>query len=250
LENGSLSERMALLVSESRYGLSLPELVARTGWTEPEIVAAAGDAGLVVLVEPQFRALDPKWIQAKLESIQQSLKAFHRQKPLAAGMPKEELRGKELPDSPAFLLDALLARAKTIAAESDTVRLASHKVSLQQDEREAAAKIEAAFQSAGLAAPSTSEVLSKCGVEPGRAKTLLQILIRDKKLVRVSEDLVFHASAMQQLRELLARRKGARFAVPEFKEWTGISRKYAIPLLEFLDRERITRRDGDVRLVL
>jgi selenocysteine-specific elongation factor len=87
-------------------------------------------------------------------------------------------------------------------------------------------------------------------VEAGRAKTLLQIMIRDKKLVRVSEELVFHASAVQQLRELLARHKGARFGVPEFKEWTGISRKYAIPLLEFLDREHVTRRDGDARLVL
>ena len=55
----------------------------------------------------------------------------------------------------------------------------------------------------------------------------------------VSDDLVFHASAVQQLRELLAAHKGTRFAVPEFKEWTGISRKYAIPLLEFLDRERV-----------
>ena len=53
-----------------------------------------------------------------------------------------------------------------------------------------------------------------------------------------------------ELRELLARHKGERFRVPEFKEWTGISRKYAIPLLEFLDREKITRREGDERVVI
>ena len=75
-------------------------------------------------------------------------------------------------------------------------------------------------------------------------------LLREKRLVRITEDLVFHQSALGQLRELLARHKGERFRVPEFKEWTGISRKYAIPLLEFLDRERITRREGDERLVL
>jgi selenocysteine-specific elongation factor len=68
--------------------------------------------------------------------------------------------------------------------------------------------------------------------------------------VRVSEDLIFHASALDQLRALLASRKGARFSVGEFKDWTGVSRKYAIPLLEFLDRERITRREGDSRIVL
>src|SRR5207249_3993823 len=134
--------------------------------------------------------------------------------------------------------------------KGETVHLASHQVALKQDEADAAAKIESAFQNAGLAVPSTKEVLAKSGVETARARTLLQILLKEKKLVRVGEDLVFHASAIHALRSLLASHKGQRFAVPEFKDWTGISRKYAIPLLEFLDRERITRREGDVRVVL
>ena len=250
LEKGAARERIALLTGEARYGLSMAELVARTGLLESEIADAARDAGLVVLTQAQFWVIDPKWLEAKIESIQQTLKSFHRQKPLVAGMPKEELRGKELPQSPPFVLDALLARARTIAVEGETVRLASHRVSLQQDEQAATAKIENAFRSAGLTVPSTGEVLAQSGVEPARAKTLLQILLREKKLVRVSEDLVYHSSAVESLRGLLARYKGRRFAVPEFKEWTGISRKYAIPLLEFLDREHVTRRDGDVRLVL
>ena len=75
-------------------------------------------------------------------------------------------------------------------------------------------------------------------------------MLRDRRLVRITEDLVFHPSAIEKLRELLAARKGARFGVAEFKDWTGISRKYAIPLLEFLDREHVTRREGDARLVL
>jgi selenocysteine-specific elongation factor len=87
-------------------------------------------------------------------------------------------------------------------------------------------------------------------VEPKSARNILQLLLRDKRLVRVSDELVFHASAIRALRELLAKKKGARFAVPEFKDWTGVSRKYAIPLLEFLDREHVTRREGDARIVL
>ena len=130
------------------------------------------------------------------------------------------------------------------------MRLASHQISLKQDETEASAKIESAFQAAGLAVPSMNEVLGKSGVEANRARNILQLLLRDKRLVRISDELVFHASAIRSLRELLAKKKGARFAVPEFKDWTGISRKYAIPLLEFLDRERVTRRDGDSRVVL
>ena len=85
---------------------------------------------------------------------------------------------------------------------------------------------------------------------PKRARNILQLLLRDKRLVRINDELVFHASAIQSLRELLAKKKGARFAVSQFKDWTGISRKYAIPLLEFLDRERVTRREGDSRVVL
>ncbi len=115
---------------------------------------------------------------------------------------------------------------------------------------EASRRIEAAFDEAGLAVPALAEVLAKSGVEAARARTLLQMLLRDHKLVRVAEGLVFHASAIERLHATMAAHRGARFSVPEFKDWTGISRKYAIPLLEFLDRQRVTAREGDVRLVL
>ena len=101
--------------------------------------------------------------------------------------------------------------------------------------------------------PSVKEVLAKLAVEPKRGEKLLQILLREKSLVRVSAELIFHRNALAHLREqLLAhkRAKGDRLSVPVFKELAGITRKYAIPLLEYLDREHITLRDGDSRLVL
>lgn len=251
LETAPAAERIALLVSESPRGAGLPELVSRTGLLESEIRAAlTGNPAVIVLESPHFWTLDSRWAARQLEAVHEHLKRFHRQNPLLAGVSKEALRSKFFPDAPAWLMDALLARAKTLALDGDTVRLSSHKVALKQDETEATGKIEHAFRAAGLAAPPTPEVLAKSGVEAGRARTLLQMLLRDKRLVRVSDDLVFHASAIQSLRELLSKKKGQRFAVPEFKDWTGISRKYAIPLLEYLDRERITRRDGDARVVL
>ena len=148
------------------------------------------------------------------------------------------------------MLDALLARAKDIVAEGENVRLASHRVALKQDEEEATAKIEAHFRDGGLAVPSTPEVLAKSGVEAARARSLLQILLKNRKLVRVGDELIYHASAVEGLRKSLAARKGQKFSVAEFKDWTGVSRKYAIPLLEFLDREHVTRREGDQRVVL
>jgi selenocysteine-specific elongation factor len=230
--------------------MGMPELVARTGQLEAEIRKAAAKALVIVFEAPQFWLLDSKWAARQLETIHETLKQFHRKNPLVGGLSKEELRSKQLPGAPPWLMDALLARAKTLAVDGETVRLASHQISLKQDETEASAKIESAFQAAGLAVPSMNEVLGKSGVEGNRARNILQLLLRDKRLVRVSDELVFHASAIHSLRELLAKKKGARFAVPEFKDWTGISRKYAIPLLEFLDRERVTRREGDSRVVL
>ncbi len=251
LESAPLPERIALLARESRYGVGLPELVARTGLVEAEVRAAAGAAvSLTPLESPQFWLLDSEWVAKTLESLHEHLKQFHRQNPLLAGVSKEELRSKFLPGAPPWLMDALLARSKTLAAEGETIRLSSHKVALKQDEEQAAAKIEDAFRSAGLATPAVNEVLAKSGVDAARARTILQLLLRDKRLVRITNELVFHATAMQALRTLLAAKKGVQFAVPEFKDWTGISRKYAIPLLEYLDRVHITKRQGDGRIVL
>jgi selenocysteine-specific elongation factor len=250
LEPASPAEVVRLLVGESKNGMGMPELVARTGMLEKEIRAAAGSAGLIAIAEPQFWVLDAAWAGEKLASIQSLLKKYHRENPLQVGLSKEEVRSRELGDAPAFLLDALLARAKTITSKGEFVHLSSHQIALKQDENEAIAKIEAAFERAGLTVPSTNDVLANSGVESARGRTLLQILLREKKLVRVSDELVFHASALATLRSLLEKHKGQRFAVPDFKDWTGISRKYAVPLLEFLDREHLTRREGDQRVIL
>jgi selenocysteine-specific elongation factor len=134
--------------------------------------------------------------------------------------------------------------------EGELVRLASHRVVLRDDEALAREAIERAFELAGLETPELSEVLKRSGVELVRAKALLQSLLREKRLVRVGADLVFHMNVIALLRELMGKHKGETFNVGTFKEWTGISRKYAIPLLEFLDRERVTRRAGDARVVL
>jgi selenocysteine-specific elongation factor len=220
-------------IRESAYGMTNTELVARCGvhfasaWYE--------NRDRLARFQTTFRDV---------------LGRFHAAKPLLAGMPKEELRNAALPGSPAFLLDELLGRVPEIVTEGELVRLASHRISLKTDESAATQKIESLFRDAGLAVPSMVEVLAKSGVEPPRARSLFQILLRERKLIKINEELVFHASALEALRDILAARTGTRFSVMDFKTWTGISRKYAIPLLEFLDREHVTRREGDSRIVL
>ncbi len=119
---------------------------------------------------------------------------------------------------------------------------------------EAAAKdqIAKAFERAGLAVPDAKQVLSGLKVDRARAEKILKILLKDGTLVRVTQDLIFHSQALARLKEMVARRKtlSNRMDVAVFKEVTGLTRKYAIPLLEYLDRERVTRRVGDERIIL
>jgi selenocysteine-specific elongation factor len=243
---GDAAARIALLVREAAFGMGMAELVARTGMSEREVAAAAAKAPLVAIAQPQPWYVDRAWMQAERERIVRTVREFHQKSPLLPGIARQELRG----GAPVFVLDALLAEGKEVVAEGELVRSRGHKLVLKEDEEQARSKIERAFEEAGLAVPAVAEVLAKSGVEASRARSLLQILLREKRLVRISEELVFHQTAIGQLRELLGRHKGERFRVPEFKEWTGISRKYAIPLLEFWDREKITRREGDERVVI
>ncbi|MFN7993165.1 MAG: selenocysteine-specific translation elongation factor [Bryobacteraceae bacterium] len=250
LAEASPPEKLALLVRESKYGIGAAELLARTGCLERDIEAAASSAPVVHLKHPQSWFVDRAWFQAARDRLLKAVREFHQKNPLLPGIPKQDLRNRELPDSPPFLIDALLAQSKEIAVEGENVRLGTHKLVLKQDEEQARAAIERAFEQAGLTVPALAEVLAKSGVETARARSLLQILLREKRLIKVGDDLVFHHTAMQKLREMLGAHKGSRFNVGTFKDWTGISRKYAIPLLEYLDRERVTRREGDERAVL
>jgi len=250
LAGPDVSARISLLVRESEFGLGMPELVARTGLTEPEIASAASRAPLVALAQPQPWYVDRGWFQSVRSRLVQAVRAFHRENPLLPGISRQDLRSRELPGAPPFVLDALLASAGELAVEGEMVRLRTHTLVLKEEEAEARAAIERAFEQAGLTTPAVAEVLARSGVGAARARTLLEILLREKRLVRISDDLVFHQSALEKLRSELATRRPARFNVGTFKEWTGISRKYAIPLLEYLDRSRVTRREGDERMIL
>lgn len=249
LASATPAHRVALLVQESAHGMSVSQLVAWTGLLPGEIRDIAKVGPFLYLPDSQDWLVSRAWTDRKLENLQQSLSEFHRANPLQPGMPKEQLRSRVLAEAPPFLFDALLSLDKSIVLDGEFVRAASHRVAFKADEQQALDRIEVLFRQADLAVPSTAEVLLKSGISPDRSRQLLQILLRDRKLVRVSADLVFHHAALDRLRRILASRKGQRFTVADFKDWTGLSRKYAIPLLEFLDRERVTHRAGDFRIV-
>lgn len=134
----------------------------------------------------------------------------------------------------------------------DLARLPGHGVVMKDEEAESKKKIEDTFASAGLKVPALSEVMAGLKVDKVRAQKIVTLLLRDKVLIKVSDELVFHRSALEALlRQMAAYKvKSAKIDVAKFKELTDVTRKYAIPLLEYLDRERVTRRVGDAREIL
>jgi selenocysteine-specific elongation factor len=111
--------------------------------------------------------------------------------------------------------------------------------------------VAAAYEASGLAAPSAVEVASHLKLSDGEMRRLMTLLLRAKTLIRMGTDeLYIHRTALEGLRAQILELHGQVLDVARFKQITGLSRKYAIPLLEYLDRERITRKDGDRRIVL
>jgi selenocysteine-specific elongation factor len=178
---------------------------------------------------------------------------FHQENPLVAGVSKEELRDRVRASSEVFTA-ALerLVRENKLEAVGEVVHLPGRSVVLKDEEAESQKIIEHAFASAGLKAPALKDVLAGLKVDKARAQKIVTLLLRDKVLVKVSEDLVFHRDALLDLRKLMSseKLKFPKIDVARFKEVTGVSRKYAIPLLEYLDREHVTRRVGDERVIL
>ena len=239
-----LRGRLALYAHEAEAGIPLREAVARTGVLSEELLVEAGRAGLAVLKGEQTLLVPIERIRDAARSLVSRIDEFHRANPLAPGMPRRQT------GLTAALLGAALETSPEIAAEGEVLRLKSFRVRLQGEEDEALRKMESLFRDGGLAVPSEAEALASSSLDVRRARSILQLLLKQGTLVRVSPELIYHASAVVRVKELLASHRGQPFSVPEFKEWTGISRKYAIPLLEFLDRLHVTQRQGDKRIVV
>jgi selenocysteine-specific elongation factor len=260
IQRGDSAQILAGMVERAPLGLELRDIVARTGWMETEarqIAKKLANSGQVRIVSIERFALVPEkvFIEAS-RKIAGRVDTFHKENPLLPGILREDLRsslGRRVrPETFRAALEALVAE-KRLELQGELVKRAGAAISLQPEEARAKDQIEAAFAGAGLAVPAVKEVLGGLRVEAKRAEKLLQILLRDRYLVRVTPELIFHREALALLRQRLAgfkKSNGDRISVSAFKDLTGITRKYAIPLLEYLDRERVTRRAGDERVIL
>ncbi len=240
-------------------GLTLSEATVETGWSagviQKYLAEAIGQGRVIRVGERLVHA--PALEGLKLFAVR-TVEEFHKKNPLVAGISREQLR--ETVAAPPEVLGAaldLLAKERKLETADELVRLPGRGVVMKDDEAESKKIIEKAFSSAGLQVPALNNVLTGLKVDKTRAQKIVTLLLREKVLIKVSEELVFHQSALAELRKQLAAYKAkatvagvAKIDVGKFKELTGVSRKYAIPLLEYLDRERVTRRVGDERVML
>ena len=260
LARGDRESIVEALVGQAKGGaVTGARLVALTGWRETDVQAAAEKltaAGKLrrVSASPLLVAGAARWAELRAAALA-AVDAFHKKEPLLPGLSKEELRERVFARAEALfepLVTELVAQ-KELELAGDVVRRPGRAVTLSREEEEARKIIEQAFAKAGLTVPAVKDVLAKTAVEAKRAQKIVNILVREGVLVKVTEDLLFHRAALERLNELLRgykQKKGERIAVPAFKELTGVTRKYAIPLLEYLDRQKLTRRVGDERLIL
>ena len=251
MQNGSPEEVLSARVARrGAIGLRLADVPAEMNIWPADAAKLAAAAGVVhfnqMLIAPTAYA------KAKADVIE-SVRKFHDANPLVSGMSKEELRDRvNLGPEVFYSVLGKLAEEKKLEIAGELVHLPGRGVVMKDEETESKKTIEEAFASTGLKVPSLKEVLAGLKVDKIRAQKIVTLLLRDKVLVKISDELVFHHSALTNLRRKIAALKTMtpKIDVARFKDMTGVSRKYAIPLLEYLDRERVTRRVGDERVIL
>ena len=255
-ERGVADAVGAMIDERGIVGLPVAALTSRAGVTPDAVgelvrrlveqgrAARAGD----VLVAPGVLA-------GLTQRLLEKVGAYHRAEPLLEGLPREEARerlfGRADPAVFDRVLQDLVAAGHIVAR--DRLALTSHELSLSEDETHARDTIERVLRLAGLRPPDLASLSVAAGLEPAVTDRMVKLLVRQKVLVRV-ETLLLHSDALQRLKEEVVALKAASgeratIDVSAFKARHGISRKFAIPLLEYLDRERITRRVGEVRVV-
>ncbi len=242
-ERGAGGMRRTALVS--RAGLDPHDGAA----IESQLVAA----GKVVAVGETLVA--GHVLEALGARLAAAVAAHHAAAALSGGLPREEARERLFKGAAPAVFEHIVAdlvRRGAIAG-GDRLTSAGHELQLSADETRAREAIERILRDGNLAPPAIAEIVAAAGVTPAVVERVAALLVRQKRLVRI-DSMLFHAEALERLKSDLrelgrAAGAAARVDVAAFKARYGITRKYAIPLLEYLDRERVTRRVGDARIV-
>ncbi len=253
-------ERLRLLIEESgARGLTADQLAARTGTFSKrlkKLLQHPISTGALLVIDSDTQRLVAAPVADSLaRQITTFLTAYHGDNPLKAGIAREELRSRLRPAVDQKLLHALLAsleRKGVVEQAGAEVRLAGHTVTLEVNEQEMEERIGARYREAGLTPPLLKDVLAAFPEFPEkRIRQVIDLLLGRGELVRINETLIFPASSLAQLQDDMVayiRREG-EIDAQRFKDLTGLTRKFSIPLLEYFDRIKLTIRIDDRRVL-
>ncbi|MFY9942784.1 MAG: selenocysteine-specific translation elongation factor [Desulfobacterales bacterium] len=250
------AELLAYLIETAGYeGVSFGDLKLMTNLPDKQLTTllqAQLSSRAVIQVDKENRLFIHQATYERLKSeALENLERYHGKNPLKAGMPKEELKSKFPRLSPklfTLLLNQML-RDDEIAQAEETIRLASHTVSLGIDQADVRHKLLDIYLESDLQPPYFKEIAQSLAVTPAQAREVLTLLVDEGSLVKVKEDLYFHTRNLERLKERLVAflNKEGEISTPQFKDMTGASRKYVIPLIEHFDTKNVTIRIGDIR---
>jgi selenocysteine-specific elongation factor len=237
-------------------GITFAGLLLMTNLPEKALettIAAMLNRQTLVVVDKDNRTYIHLAVFDRLKQLSHDvLEQYHRGNPLKPGISKEELKSKFPPKSSGKLFTLILNRMirdQQLVLEDDTVRLASHTVSLAVDQKALKERFADIYRQGGLTPPYFREIVKDLEVDPRSAKDVLELLVGEGRLVKVKEDLYFDRTTLEKLKDDLVAYildKG-EISTPEFKDMTGASRKYVIPLIEHFDATQVTIRIGDIR---
>jgi selenocysteine-specific elongation factor len=260
LAAGNPAAQLTQFVADAgRRGLTREAIAARTAWRDVVFERAQDEAMRRGEVKPVERTLISRAVFDDLNrQIMKEIQTHHRREPLARGLPKEVLRERFFGGASPDFFRAMIAElesAGSLVAEKEIVRLREHTLELSPEDARLRDALEAIYLDSGLAAPSVPEAMTRSGVGTSpHGRRILQLLIESGVLVKVHGDMYFHRDVLKDLArkisEYAASQAERSIDVTAFKAITGVSRKYAIPLLEYLDRQRVTRREGERRVIL
>ncbi len=248
LKMSSVTQQVVLWVGRRKTkGITLHALSAETGWTVDAVrrqVSPALESGELLLLSGD-RLISREALVTATGAITARLQTSHAIK-------SSELRSQTALSPEVFnSVVSALVREQKVRIRDDTALIFNAGDQSPDVETQRLAAVAQAYESAGLAAPSVLEVAQRLNLKEPEMRRLVTVLQRNKTLVRMGSDNLFiHSGALKQLAMQLTALRGSLMDVARFKQLTGLSRKYAIPLLEYLDRQRITRIQGDQRLVL
>jgi selenocysteine-specific elongation factor len=247
LKEASLEEQLFLRIARrGTAGLTVRELMVETGITREAIYRLTEPlvSGNRLLRIPDDTLLTLQALVAAMDEVVSRLKSD--------GVKRSELKSQSgvHPNIFDFVIDHL-AREKRLRLQDDRAFLPGAESHLPDEDVKRQTAIASIYEAAGLAAPAASEVAAGLGLKEADMRRLMTLLLRDRILVKMGVDeLYIHHRALEELCNKIREFRGQTIDVARFKQITGLSRKYVIPLLEYLDRQRITRRHNDQRLVL